>query len=231
MSIADKLTTIAENVPKVYEAGKQAEYDAFWDSFQVGGERTAYPYGFYGWYDVAFQPKYPIKPTLATSMFSDSKIIGDITKRANIDFSACRGMMNAFSYSAQITRIGVVDCRAVTQDHIAFCQYCTSLETIDEIILKDDGTQYNSTSSGTWSFMQCTALKNVKITGRTGNWNINFQHSPLTKESITSIVNALWEGASGKTLTLKKTAKEAAFTDAEWSALKATKPNWNITLA
>ena len=31
MSIADKLITIAENEQKVYHAGKQAEYNKFWD--------------------------------------------------------------------------------------------------------------------------------------------------------------------------------------------------------
>ena len=40
MSIAEKLTTVAENVPKVYEAGKKAEYDAFWDKYQNNGKRT-----------------------------------------------------------------------------------------------------------------------------------------------------------------------------------------------
>ncbi len=64
MSIADKLTTIAENTTKVYDAGyeagkaeggggsdryeegytngQQAEYDRFWDTFQANGNRTNY---------------------------------------------------------------------------------------------------------------------------------------------------------------------------------------------
>ena len=39
MSIAEKLVTVAENEQKVYDAGKQAEYDAFWDNYQVYGNR------------------------------------------------------------------------------------------------------------------------------------------------------------------------------------------------
>ena len=34
MSIADKLTTIAENEQKVYDAGAKSEHDKFWDSYQ-----------------------------------------------------------------------------------------------------------------------------------------------------------------------------------------------------
>ena len=46
MSIAEKLTLAAENVPKVYEAGKQAEHDRFWDDIQQFGERKNYENAF-----------------------------------------------------------------------------------------------------------------------------------------------------------------------------------------
>ena len=52
----------------------------------------------------------------------------------------------------------------------------------------------------------------------------------LTKESITSVVNALYEGSTGLTATFKKSAKESAFTDDEWAKLTATKPNWTFAL-
>lgn len=77
MSIADKLATVAENVPKVFEAGKQAEYDHFWDAYQDNGNRTSYLYGFmgYGWTDETFKPKYPLTfITNATSMFNYSSV-------------------------------------------------------------------------------------------------------------------------------------------------------------
>ena len=45
MSIADKLTTIAENEQRVYDAGKQAQYDEFWDDFQKNGTEYMY-YGY-----------------------------------------------------------------------------------------------------------------------------------------------------------------------------------------
>ena len=62
MSIAEKLEIVAENQQKVYEAGQQAMYDAFWDDFQKNGNRTNYWYGFagVGWTAETLKPKYKI---------------------------------------------------------------------------------------------------------------------------------------------------------------------------
>ena len=63
MSIAEKLITVAENVPKVYKAGQQSEYDRFWDAYQnYGGVMNAY-YAFSGpaWNDNTYRPKGTIK--------------------------------------------------------------------------------------------------------------------------------------------------------------------------
>ena len=60
MSIAEKLSAVAQNVPKVFEAGKKAgkkaQYDEFWDSFPANLDGT---YLFSGdmWNDVTFKPK------------------------------------------------------------------------------------------------------------------------------------------------------------------------------
>lgn len=65
MSIAEKLLAIAKNEPKVFNAGKQAEQDRFWDSYQNNGNRTAYNFAFAGscWKDETYNPKYPINAT------------------------------------------------------------------------------------------------------------------------------------------------------------------------
>ena len=60
MSIAEKLQTIAENEPKVYEAGKKAEYNRFWNAFQQNGNKRNYRNAFYAWIDETYNPKYPI---------------------------------------------------------------------------------------------------------------------------------------------------------------------------
>ena len=64
MSISDKLVTIAENEQKVFDAGKKAEYDAFWDAYQTNGNRRHYNHAFYDyWDDITYNPKYPIVVT------------------------------------------------------------------------------------------------------------------------------------------------------------------------
>lgn len=214
--------------------GGKSWYDAFWDDFQHKGNRVNYNYAFFdgsgatqAWGDVSFNPKYPIKPLEATSTFQGLAVTGELTSKVEIDLSEAKSIMNCFAYAHSITRLGVIDCRAVTQNHITFCANCTSLKTIDEVILKNDGTQVHSLSS--WNFSNCVNLRNIKITGVIP-FNVNLQYSPLSKESITSVINALSSTATGLTATFKKTAKEAAFTEEEWQALIGTKTNWSISL-
>ena len=61
-----------------FDAGKKAEYDAFWDTFQNNGNRTTYSYAFYGsavgWNDTTFNPKYPIKIIYGECLFQNSPI-------------------------------------------------------------------------------------------------------------------------------------------------------------
>ena len=89
MTTAKKLQTIAENEPKIYQAGVEqgladvahlndeleqilygtdtggkSFYDEFWDSYQLNGERYNYTYGFaHSWDNTIFKPKYDIRPT------------------------------------------------------------------------------------------------------------------------------------------------------------------------
>ena len=102
MSIAEKLTTIADNQNKVYEAGKQAEYDAFWDAYQENGQRTNYALAFFnrGWNDTTFCPKYDIiavgnaNSLFAFSKFTDTKVAINLTGATNINalFQNCTVM-------------------------------------------------------------------------------------------------------------------------------------------
>ena len=60
MSIAEKLTTIADNQQAVFDAGKKAEYDAFWDVYQSNGQPRNYSNRFAMWDETIYKPKYPI---------------------------------------------------------------------------------------------------------------------------------------------------------------------------
>ena len=200
MTTAEKLTTVAENVEKVFEAGRQAEYDAFWDALQNNGEPANYYYAFaydrFG--EPEYNPKYPILcstgTTPAQAIFYSNKLISD-------------------------TKVEVI-----AQGNANNCFYqMSNCHTIRKFTVSE-----SSSLNGT--FAGCTSLVNIEVGGAIGT-NVSFEVCDLpSKASIKSIVDALSAATSGRTLTLSKTAKEAAFTDEEWSALIATKSNWTISL-
>ena len=230
MSIAEKLAKIAENEQAVFEAGKKSEYDTFWDVYQENGNMTYYAYAFagVGWTQSVFKPKYNIEPVTPTSMFSSSRIV-DIrpqTIGVDVDFSKCTSFYYLCSNST-IKYIGVVDCsRAIAGDFIF--NFAENLVSVEKIIMPENMTWAGFADK---SFENAKKLEHIRIEGvirRSTNlsWSV-----VLKKESITSIVQALSDTAEGQTITFSQTAKEAAFTDAEWAVLIGTKPNWTIALA
>ena len=115
MSIAEKLQTIAENEQRVYEAGKsrgieegkEAEWNAFWDSYQDYGNRRAYNTMFYnaGWTEITFKPKYDFICTYAGSMFAASRIV-EINKTIDVTNSTSVATMFAnATYLKTITNL------------------------------------------------------------------------------------------------------------------------------
>lgn len=231
MSIADKLTTIAANEQKVYEAGKDKEWSDFWDALQKNGKRTSYAYAFVDWQAPCFKPKYDIKPTNCTRIFynfatsanpypsvckclEDAGVVFDTSKSTNVQY------LFWYAYNTDCPVISTVSADNV-DSIFAVARY---METVEKLILKDDGSQTLSNS-----FSQCYALKNIVIEGVIGN-NVDMSACPLSKASFTSVINALSSTTTGKTASFKKSAKEAAFTADEWAALIATKTNWTISL-
>ena len=88
-----------------FEAGKQAEYDAFWDTYQQNGERSNYYMGFAYWEDSCYKPKHPIATassgSVANMMFDSAKITDtrvDIfvnCPSVNSMFRMCRSLKTA----------------------------------------------------------------------------------------------------------------------------------------
>ena len=90
-------------------------------------------------------------------------------------------------------------------------------------------TLFNVTASA-GTFANAIHLTDITIEGEIGN-AITFGTCPLNKASITSVVNALSDSVTGKTVTFKKTAVNNAFSDAEWQELIATIPaGWSVAL-
>jgi hypothetical protein len=271
LTIAEKLVAIAENQQRVYDAGKlkgisisgaggafdegkaagivvgqQNEYDRFWDAYQSNGVYKSYAHAFAGngWNDATFKPKYDLKVTYGYMMFRDCAVSGDLDEvlaRSNVslDFTQMYDAPYLFSQCA-FSRLGVIDLSNMSTINNTFTN-SKKLETIEELILKDNCSINNP-------FSQCTALKNIKITGIIGD-NLTLQTCTLlTKASIESIINHLSGSTSNKILTLSKTAVDKAFeavvwdeeassttwlegsNTEEWTALRQSKSNWTITL-
>ena len=246
MSIADKLTTIAENEPKVFNAGKKAENKAFWDAYLQEGKRQDCTCLFAGkaWNRDTFNPPSGtvIKPTIPTQMFARFAFTGvDLVelleeKNITLDFSECTSFVEVFYYTGA-THFGVIDTRSAKNLNNAFAYVGNYLKTIDLLILKEDGSQTFNTSS----FAGNSGVENITIQGVIGQPNIDAKGwTKLNKASITSFINALSSTTTGLSITLSKTAVNNAFetssgaadgsTSTEWNALISTKSNWTISL-
>lgn len=245
MNIADKVLRAKDDFNAVFDAGKQAEYDMFWDSFQENGNKTTYNYAFAngGWDATTFKPKYDIKPKSAQYMFytfstSDDKLY-DLKSRLDslgvkLDFSQCTAFNSCFAYSHS-QNIGVVDTRSASSITGLFA-YWGYGRTIEKLILKDDGSQ-----SFANNFNDAKLIKHMIVEGVIGKNGFNVQWlTTLDKESITSIVNALSTTTSGLTVTLSKTAIASAFgitstqvetptEGSEWYMLRHSKDNWTFS--
>lgn len=252
------------------EQGRQAEWSDFWDVFQSKGNRTEWDYQFKGsyWNGDAFKPKYKMIVKTAGNMFSGnySSVKIDLRKEAlgvEVDFSQCTLFNNTFSYQGVISAIGVLDTRASSNLYNLFASN-ESLHTVEKLIFKDDGSQTNLNSTN------AKKLKNILIEGVIGNSisfsaspltketimgkSIIAEEYESLSDSVKTnnvividgvyyyggIITALKSDASGKTLTLKKTAVNEAFginvddettypEGSEYYTLRHSKDNWTFS--
>lgn len=244
MSIADKLVTIAENETKVYEAGKKAEYDRFWDAFQDNGARTRYENAFYAVTRVAelFYPKYDIRPIYCSQMFRGTngaayglpKYPLDFSQRLKdcgvvFDTSQAKDLNWLFGYAC-VTSLPIISFEGLSDEfdvtyvtHGTF-GYCWDLKTIEKVIPSATIDFQSNT------FIECWALENITfdsigVNGLNLSWS-----TKITHDSLMSIINALKDystDTSGTTwaVTLGET-NLAKLTDTEKAI--ATQKGWTL---
>ena len=249
-TVAEKLVLIAENEPKVYEAGyakgntegyqngyddgnaegvkegiaegKQAEYDAFWDIFQDNGKRTDYQYGFAGqrWTTDIFKPKYDMKPSRCDYMFAVSAGLRDVDL---VEHLSKLGVVLDISNATMINYM----C------HYAYFKRIGILDTRKSTALTSMFYQSklvtidkiilkdDGTQTFKIAFGGASQLTNITFEGVIGQ-DIDFQYSTsLTAESIINILNHLSTITRDKTLTLSQTAVD----NAEWDRIVMTAHN------
>jgi hypothetical protein len=190
MSIADKLTTIAENEQKVYEAGRKKT----WEFIQMKGNRTIYNYGFYAIDQTDFYPMYDIKPKMAQYLFRNSEEATpepyDLVERLAecgvvLDFSECTAVTYCFYYSA-FTHLPVLDFRSAGKSSGSLGCGGKNTRKIDKIILTEEGQTLED------FFGYAGAMEEVEIEGKIADADLNIKNSPkLTLDSLKSILTAL----------------------------------------
>lgn len=215
----DLMNTIEINNQRIFDAGKQAEYDAFWDRLQLKGTPTRYywRFAYSNWNDDNYNPKYDI-----------------------IGMDANNALSNAY-YTSSITDTKVViDATRVPNGLDATFYWARALKRIRKLVITESTTFKNA-------FSDCKALISIdEIEGVIGQSIILKDSILLNKETIERLVEALSNETEELTVTLSQTAVDNAFetvkgaangsTSAEWIALagnettEGIRPNWNISL-
>ena len=242
-----KTAELAEKVGEAFDAGKNSEWDAFWEDATRTGVSWQSRFANAVWTDVTFKPRKDIKPAgYANHLFSYSYItdlVGILNERGVVlDTSGITVRSdNMFSNCTLLTRVPYLDLRKATWGNILANMFnnCAKLVSIEGIHLAEDGSQ--QLDDGSTAFGRCTALEEVRFYGTIAD-NLNFSWSTkLSKASIISILEALSKDTSDLTLTLSKAAVDAAFYDEtndvigsesdEWGYAVLSYTNWTISLA
>lgn len=202
-----------------------------WHHIQQGGIRTDYStYSFRMFSEDIFKPAYDIVITgSAGTLFYGTRIL-NLRKalqdcKVKLDISNATSISSGFAQS-QLVIIPEITIPSQITNLSGLCSYCYNLHTIDKLTVHENITSYSG------AFTRADVLKNIIVEGTIAA-SINFQNSPLSRESIESILAALSPTATGVTLTLKQAAVNAAFPgESEWdNYLAAVKPEgWTVSL-
>lgn len=182
MSVSEKLITVSENQEKIYQAGKNKEYDTFWDAYQQKGRRTSYINGFYGagWTDDNFRPKYDIVVSGSGGwMFNNAKITK--IKDVKLDISRCTDVQAMF-YGSSFEELPELDMSGAGDLRNTFYN-AKKLKSIAKLKL---GTVQEFTKT----FYKCISLRDITIDG-TISRSIDFSDCPLSVESMINIISSL----------------------------------------
>lgn len=198
-STKELLTAIAENQPKIkaqgFEEGKQAEYDAFWDSYQNKGANKQSVYGsmFFGeaWNDATFKPKYDIKlnnTQSAGKTFYRNAVTNIYQVLTNkglkiIIGEGCKDAQSMFEL-CDTREIPPIETSHVTNfNYYAASDGRNVLHTIHELDM-------SSATTAIRPFNKQGALTNITFKGVIPI-SLDIQHSPLSPASFKSIIKHL----------------------------------------
>ena len=242
-------TLVIADEAEAYEAGKKAEYDAFWDEYQLKGKLKSHRGLFGSGFNAkTFKPKYPIKPLRAfdydnpqENMFyytnRDSSVRLDLTNYP-VDLSHLGdtfkgGCSNVF-VNANVDNV-FVDLKGVTSVSQLFT-YANSNLKPKNITLRI--TESLTSITNMFHYLGDRAANELNISFTEDSVLVASlalsQTTCITKAGIENIFAILSNDTTDKTLTLKSDAVIRIYgsvDNAEWQALVASKPNWTIALS
>ena len=227
MTTAEKLAKVYEGVERTEELNAELEqtlygtdtggksfYDILWDNLQQNGKRVQYVSAF------------------AYTGWNDK----NYNPKYPITPTNSNGINGLFLWNQQITdtKVPITVFGSASQ---AFYQ-CVRLKRIPKLI-------FSGTTNVNNMFSNCSALEELYCEGTIDIDGLNLKDcTKLSKESITSIINALSTATKGLTVTLSKVAVNTAFEtsegandgelSSEWDALggeNREKKNWTISLS
>ena len=195
MSIAEKEqimsannVVISENMPKVYEAGKKAEYNEFWDSYIIPtsiSQNIRNVFSGQGWTKKTFTPNRDFY--VQSNMFyyhnwqHTPYDLATHLEELGVAMKIGYGATDSSFRMAWFTRLPVLDFSKCSGSYNQTFYSATGspLITIDKIILPPEGkvTSFNAT------FQNCSNLKNITFEGVIDR-SISFASSPLSMASM-----------------------------------------------
>ena len=214
---------------KAFAAGKKSEYDTFWDIVQTTG-RNSFIYMFNNWAWEYGDPKYPIvienSKTSIAYMFMYNRNLKTINAE-KFDFVNVGAATYLFYHCTELQSVPKINLCSANLNG-AYID-CYKLKTVGLL----DVSRINTSAGLNDTFKNCYALEDIgEVRGQISQNGLNLQWSTkLNKATIVRLVNALSPDTNGLTVTFSQTAKNNAFTDAEWAELIGTKPNWTFSLA
>ena len=149
-----------------------------------------------------------------SNMFRDCK---ELTSIPALDTSNGTSFSNMFGHCSALTTIPALDTSKGTSFSYMFYE-CRKLTTIPQLNL----TKSTSSSALNGTFSRCIALVDLNIVGTINATGLNVQNSPLSHDSLMSIINALadktsasgtWKVTLGSTNLAKLTADEIAIAE------------------
>lgn len=207
MDISERTLQLKTDIDEVYEAGKKAEHNEFWNDI---GTRADYRFAGTAWNKNTFKPTQNFEVGNRGFYYHNwqgqAYDLATQLEELGVTMTLDDGADVQTFYYAWFTRLPELDFSLCSGQFDRVFYAMSRLVTIDNIILPPEGkiTSFNT------PFYNCTNLKTITFAGVIDK-SISFSDSPLSVVSMKSIISCLkdYSGTDGEysyTVTFKTSA-------------------------